>query len=84
MFLVYLSDRRDLLVLEKGSPVPLIAASAKWRKKKGVVKVSDEIRSAVQTQGYYLRKLNGAGQLRSRRDELALSFDYVQPLQHHH
>jgi hypothetical protein len=84
MFEVYLSDRRDLLVLEKGNPVSLIGASGKWRKKKGVVKVSDEIRSAVQTQGYYLRKLSGAGQRRPRPDELALTFGHVQSLQHHH
>ena len=84
MFEVYLSDRRDLLVLEKGTPVSLIGASGKWRKKKGVVKVSDEIRSAVQTQGYYLRKLSGAGQRRPRPDELAFSFGHVQSLQHHH
>jgi len=49
---------RDLLVVEKGSPIPLIFASGKWRRKKRVVKVSDEIRSAVQRHGYYVRKLS--------------------------
>ena len=59
MFEVYLNDRRDLLVIERGTSVPLIAASGKWRKrKKKVVRVSDEIRSAVQRQGYYVRKLS--------------------------
>ena len=84
MFEVYLNERRDLLVLEKGTPVPLIGASGKWRKKKGVVKVSDEIRSAVQSQGYYLRKLNGDGKSGPRTDALTLNFRHVQSLQHHH
>jgi len=58
MFEVYLNDRRDLLVLKKGSPIPLIRASAKWRKrKKNVFRVSDEIEAAVQMHGYYVRKL---------------------------
>jgi hypothetical protein len=59
MFEVYLNDRRDLLVIKKGTPAPLIAASGKWRKRKEkVVRVSDEISFAVQRQGYYLRKLS--------------------------
>lgn len=59
MLEVYLNDRRDLLVIEKGSVLPLFAATRKWRKrKKKVVRVSDEIRFAVRTQGYYMRKLS--------------------------
>jgi hypothetical protein len=59
MFEVYLNDRRDLLVIKKGTPAPLIAASGNWRKrKKKVVRVSDEISFAVQREGYYLRKLS--------------------------
>jgi hypothetical protein len=55
---VYLNTRRDLLVVKKGSPIPPVAAVGKWRKsKKRVVKVSEEIRSALQQQGYYMRKL---------------------------
>ena len=51
---IYLSARRDLLVVKKGYPIPPLAARGSWRKsKKRVVKVSDEIRSALQTQGYY-------------------------------
>ncbi len=83
MFQVYLNERRDLLVLEKGTPVPLVGASGKWRKKRVVLNVSDEIRSAVQRQGYYLRKLSGAGKGEPRPDKLALSFGHVQPLQRH-
>ena len=60
LFEVYLNDRRDLLVVEKGTPLPHIGASGKWRKKKGVLKVSDEIRSAVQRQGYYMRLLTAS------------------------
>jgi hypothetical protein len=55
---VYLNTRRDLLVVKKGSPIPLIASPGKWRKsKKRVIKVSEEIRSSLQRQGYYMRKL---------------------------
>lgn len=59
MFEVYLNGRRDLLVVEKGHPLPLMAASGKWRKrKKKVVRVSVEISSEVQRRGYYLRRLS--------------------------
>jgi hypothetical protein len=62
---VYLNTRRDLLVVKSGCPIPAIAAGG-WRKsKKRAVKVSDEIRSALQMQGYYLRKLRD---LHRRRD----------------
>jgi hypothetical protein len=83
LFEVYLNDRRDLLVVEKGTPLPHIGASGKWRKKKGVHKVSDEIWSAVQRQGYYLRKLSSAEKHGPRPNKLALSFGHVQSLQHH-
>jgi hypothetical protein len=56
MFDVYLNGKRDLLVVSKGLPIP--THTGRWRKsKKKVVKVSDEIKSAVQRQGYYVRKL---------------------------
>ena len=55
---VYLSTRRDLLVVKKGFPIPPVAAPGSCRKsKKRVVKVSEEIRSALQMKGYYMRKL---------------------------
>ena len=55
---VYLNTKRDLLVVKKGYPMPPAAAQGKWRKsKKRVIKVSDEISSALQRQGYYMRKL---------------------------
>jgi hypothetical protein len=55
---VYLNIIRDLLVVEKGFPIPPVVALGRWRKsRKRVAKVSEEIRSAVQTQGYYVRKL---------------------------
>jgi hypothetical protein len=58
MFDVYLNNRRDLLVVRKGLPFPLGGPSYGWRKsKKRVVMVSEEIRLAVQRQGYYIRKL---------------------------
>jgi hypothetical protein len=58
VFDVYLNNRRDLLVVRKGLPFPLSGPSYEWRKsKKRVVMVSEEIRQAVQRQGYYMRKL---------------------------
>jgi hypothetical protein len=55
---VYLNTKRDLLVVKKGYPMPPAVAQGKWRKsKKRVIKVSDEISSALQRQGYYTRKL---------------------------
>jgi len=85
MFEVYLSDRRDLLVVKKGSPLPPIAGSGKWRRKKKVLRVSNEIRSAVQRHGYYVRKLSDAKNGGLRPDGLAQSFGNVQQsLQHHY
>lgn len=58
MFDVYLSDKHDLLVVRKGIPIPLVGTLGRWRKrKKKVLKVSDEIKSTVQRQGYYMRKV---------------------------
>jgi hypothetical protein len=55
---IYLSTRRDLLVVKKGCPMPPVGSLAKWRKrKKRVFKVSDEIWSALERNGYYMRKL---------------------------
>jgi hypothetical protein len=57
MFNVYLNDRRDLLVVRKGSPIPL-GIRGKWRKRnRKVIYVSEEIELAVESQGYYMRKL---------------------------
>jgi hypothetical protein len=74
MFEVYLNDRRDLLVVKKGSPLPLVGAPGKWQKKKKVLRVSDEIRLAVQRHGYYVRKLSDAKNSRLPPVELAPSF----------
>lgn len=57
MFDVYLNDRRDLLIVRKGSPIPLANGSGRWRKKKKTASVSNEIKHAVQIHGYYMRKL---------------------------
>ena len=57
MFDVYLNAKRDLLVVGRGLPIPT-GKSGRWRKsRKKALKVSDEIKSAVQRQGYYVRKL---------------------------
>jgi hypothetical protein len=58
MFDVYLNDRRDLLVVRKRFPIPAGYTSGRWRKrKKKVLNVSEEIRIAIQSHGYYMRKL---------------------------
>lgn len=58
MFDVYLSDRRHLLVVPKGLPIPSANASGRWRKsRKKAARVSDEIRLAVQSHGYYMRRV---------------------------
>ena len=58
MFNVYLNEKRDrLLVIARGQPIPVIEKAGRWRKKKGTVAVSDEIKSAVQRDGFYWRRL---------------------------
>ena len=58
MFDVYLNDRRGLLVVRNGLPIPLTEGSGRWRKRKRkTASVSEEIRVAIQKQGYYIRKL---------------------------
>ncbi|WP_271619318.1 hypothetical protein [Bradyrhizobium sp. CCBAU 51745] len=60
MFDVYRNERRDFLVLSTGCAIPSVCCQNKWRKsRKRVLKVSDEIKSAVQRQGYYVRSLRG-------------------------
>jgi hypothetical protein len=56
---VYLNARRDLLVVQSGKSIPAVVALGDWRKikKKRVVRISPEIRSALEAQGYYMRKL---------------------------
>ena len=58
MFDVYRNGKRDFLVLSTGSAVPVLYSAHKWHKsRKRVLKVSDEIKSAVQARGYYLRSV---------------------------
>jgi hypothetical protein len=58
MFDVYLNNRRELLVVRKGLSIPPGGRSAKWlKRKKRVVRVSEEIRQSVSKQGYYVRRL---------------------------
>ena len=47
--------KRNLLVVRNGLPIP--DASGRWRKMKKIARVSDDIKLAVQRQGYYMRKL---------------------------
>ncbi|WP_092239578.1 hypothetical protein [Bradyrhizobium sp. Gha] len=58
MFDVYRNGTRDLLVLSLGSPIPAAYSGKRWRKsRRRILKVSDEIKSAVRNQGYYVRSL---------------------------
>lgn len=58
MFDVYRNGKHELLVLSNGSAIPGVFSRNKWRKsRKRVLKVSAEIKSAVQRQGYYVRSL---------------------------
>jgi hypothetical protein len=58
MFNIYLNDRRDLVIVRKGFPIPVAHTSGRWRKRnKQVLSVSEEIRLAIQSRGYYMRKL---------------------------
>jgi hypothetical protein len=61
MFDVYLNDRRNyLLVVAKGQPIGVHRHLGQWHKKKATVAVSDEIKRAVQRDGYYSRRLRRA------------------------
>ncbi|MCP3476359.1 hypothetical protein NLM33_39765 [Bradyrhizobium sp. CCGUVB1N3] len=63
MYDVYRNHKCDLLVLSNGSAIPVSYSGNKWRKsRKRILKVSDEIRSAVQRQGYYVRSLRAIKQ----------------------
>jgi hypothetical protein len=66
MFDVYLNGNGNLLVITQGLPIPR-CETGRWRKKKTKVNsVSDEIRLAIQRNGYYRRKL-GEAAARSKR-----------------
>lgn len=61
MYDVYLSRRNDLLVVPRGSSIPM-ALSGNWRKRKRAVRlVSARIREDVQIHGYHRRKLFDGG-----------------------
>ena len=58
MYDVYLNEKRDrLLVVAKGQPIPIIGSPGRWRKKKGAVAVSHEIKLALERDGFYWRRL---------------------------
>ena len=71
MFDVYLNEKRDrLLVVAKGQPIPHIGNLGRWRKKKGAVAVSDEIKLALQKDGFYWRRRAASGILKWRRGRI--------------
>ena len=67
MFEVYLNEKRDrLLVIARGQPIPVIEKAGRWRKKKATVAISDEIKTAVQKDGFYWRSLRKSNSLLSK------------------
>jgi hypothetical protein len=57
MYDVYISSRKDLLVVLRGAPIPS-ELTGTWRKKKRTARsVNKEIREDIQARGYYCRKL---------------------------
>lgn len=72
MFEVYLNEKRDrMLVIARGQPIPVIEKAGRWRKKKATVAISDEIKTAVQRDGFYWRSLRKRSD--SRPSKKALS-----------
>jgi hypothetical protein len=68
MFDVYLNEKRGrLLVIAKGQPIPAIENTGRWRKKKATLAVSDEIKTAVQRDGFYWRRLRKSNSLPSKK-----------------
>ena len=57
MFDVYLNEKRDLLVVSKGRSIATGKSGNGASPGRKVLKVSDEVKSAVQRQGFYVRKL---------------------------
>jgi hypothetical protein len=76
---IYLNNRRELLVVKKGCSIPSVAVAGSWRKRhKRVVKVSAEIRSAIQKDGYYMRKVTDF-----HANDRTVASASAQSLQHH-
>jgi hypothetical protein len=68
MFDIYLNEKHDrLLVIARGRPIPVIESAGRWRKKKAAVAVSEEIKSAVQRDGFYWRRLHSSSSLLSKK-----------------
>lgn len=57
-FDVYFSEKRDLIVVSRGAPLPPLGLARKWRKSpRRAIRVSKEIEAAVAKQGYYMRRV---------------------------
>ena len=76
MFDVYVNVKQDrLLVVARGQPVPIIENAGQWRKKRETIAVSREIKSAIQRDGFYFRRLRSRNS--QTEDQPALSEDSV-------
>jgi hypothetical protein len=70
MFDVFLNNKRDLLlVIARGNLIPAIENAGQWRKKKATIAVSNEIKAAVQRDGFYLRKLRKGNTLPNKKQK---------------
>ncbi|WP_456664606.1 hypothetical protein [Bradyrhizobium sp. LB13.1] len=73
MFDVYRNDKRDMLVLNTGSAVPVLYSAHNWRNsRRRVLKVSDEIKSAVQDLQFSLTSRRHGASATLNATELAL------------
>jgi hypothetical protein len=73
VFDVYRNDKRDMLVLSTGSAVPVLYSAHNWRNsRKRVLKVSDEIKSAVQDLQFSLTSRRHGASATLNATELAL------------
>ncbi|QOZ24175.1 hypothetical protein [Bradyrhizobium sp. CCBAU 51753] len=70
MYDVYLNERNDLLVIPRGNSIP-IDLNRKWRKKRIVRSVSEQIREDVRIYGYHRRKLPLSRSMNALADKLA-------------
>ncbi len=63
MYDIYVNERNDLLVVPRGDSIPL-HSNKKWRKKRTVRSVSEQIREDIRTHGYHRRNVTAKPRVR--------------------
>jgi hypothetical protein len=80
MFDVYVNVKQDrLLVVARGRPVPIIEKAGQWRKKRETIAVSREIKSSIQRDGFYIRRLRSRNLQAERKSALSPVIETHQP-----